>query len=308
MDTDQARRTMDEEIGFIGLGNMGAPMARRLVDAGYKLVVTDISEDARHKFEALGARSVGSAKEVADAAETVFASLPTPSIVEAVTIGPGGLMEGARIRRFIDLSTTGATTSKRISEKLAERQIAHFDSPVSGGKSGAERGTLAVMVSGPRHEYAEIEPMLKNIGKLFFIGEISGVGQTMKLINNLLSATALAATSEAVVMAVKAGIDPKIAVEVINVGSGRNSASQDKFPHAILPRKFDYGFTTGLMYKDVRLCMDEAEALGVQMWVGNTVKQLWQLVNNQIGPESDFTQVVEMPERWAGVQVGTKEG
>ena len=119
--------------------------------------------------------------------------------------------------------------------------------------------------------------------------------------------TALAATSEAVVMAVKAGIDPGIAVDVINVGSGRNSASQDKFPNAIIPRKFDYGFATGLMYKDLRLCMDEAEALGVQMWVGNSVKQLWQLVNSQIGPQSDFTQIVEVPERWAGVQVGEKK-
>jgi 3-hydroxyisobutyrate dehydrogenase-like beta-hydroxyacid dehydrogenase len=148
------------------------------------------------------------------------------------------------VRRFIDLSTTGATTSQRIAARLAEKQIAHLDSPISGGKAGAEKGTLAVMVSGPRHHYDEIEPMLKNIGKLFFIGETAGVGQTMKLVNNLLSATALAATSEAIVMAVKAGIDPKIAVDVINVGSGRNSASQDKFPNAIIPRKFDYGFTT----------------------------------------------------------------
>jgi 3-hydroxyisobutyrate dehydrogenase-like beta-hydroxyacid dehydrogenase len=299
---------MSEEIGFIGLGNMGAPMARRLIDAGYKLVVYDLSEEARQAFVKLGARAVGTVKEVADAAETVLASLPTPPIVEAIATGPGGVIEGAKVRRFIDLSTTGATTSVRIAGKLAEKQIAHLDSPVSGGKAGAEKGTLAVMVSGPRHHYDEVEPMIRNIGKLFFIGETPGVGQTMKLVNNLLSATALAATSEAVVMAVKAGIDPKIAIDVINVGSGRNSASQDKFPNAIIPRKFDYGFATGLMYKDLRLCMDEAEALGVQMWVGNAVKQLWQLVNSQVGPQSDFTQVVEVPERWAGVQVGKKEG
>jgi 3-hydroxyisobutyrate dehydrogenase-like beta-hydroxyacid dehydrogenase len=297
---------MSEEIGFIGLGNMGVPMARRLMDAGHKLVVYDLSEEARQAFAKLGARAVASPREVADAAETVFASLPTPPIVEAVATGPGGVIEGAKVRRFIDLSTTGATTSVRIAARLAEKQIAHLDSPVSGGKAGAEKGTLAVMISGPRHHYDEIEPLLKNIGKLFFIGETPGVGQTMKLVNNLLSATALAATSEAVVMAVKAGIDPRIAVDVINVGSGRNSASQDKFPNAIIPRTFDYGFATGLMYKDLRLCMDEAEALGVQMWVGNAVKQLWQLVNSQIGPQSDFTQVVEVPERWAGVQVGKK--
>ena len=299
---------MSQEIGFIGLGNMGAPMARRLVDAGHKLVVFDLNAEATAAFEKLGARVAATVKDVADSAETVFASLPTPPIVEKIATGPGGVIEGGKVKRFIDLSTTGATTSKRIAEKLGEKQIAHLDSPVSGGKQGAEKGTLAVMVSGPRHHYDEVEPLLKNIGKLFFIGETPGVGQTMKLVNNLLSATALAATSEAVVMAVKAGIDPKVAVDVINVGSGRNSASQDKFPNAIIPRTFDYGFATGLMYKDLKLCMEEAEVLGVQMLVSNSVKQLWQLVNSQIGPDSDFTQVVEIPERWAGVQVGKKQG
>ena len=104
-------------------------------------------------------------------------------------------------------------------------------------------------------------------------------------------------------MAVKAGIDPTVAIDVINVGSGRNSASQDKFPKAIIPRSFDYGFATGLMYKDLRLCLEEAEALGVQMIVANAVKQLWQIVHAELGPESDFTRVVELPERWAGVEV-----
>jgi len=298
---------MSEEAGFIGLGNMGAPMARRLIDAGHKLVVTDTREKARNEFAALGARVVGSVAEVADAAETVFASLPTPPIVEAVATGEGGVITGKRVRRFVDLSTTGATTSMRIAEKLAAKNIVHLDSPVSGGKGGAAKGTLAVMVSGPREHYEAIEHLLKNIGRLFYIGDRAGLGQTMKLVNNLLSATALAATSEAMVMAVKAGIEPSIAVEVLNTGSGRNSASQDKFPNAIIPRRFNYGFTTGLMYKDLRLCMEEAEALGIQMWVGNAVKLLWQLAHNELGPESDFTQIVEVPERWAGVQVGKAE-
>lgn len=298
---------MSEETGFIGLGNMGAPMARRLIDAGHKLVVTDAREEALREFEALGARAVSSVREVADAAETVMASLPTPPIVEAVATGPDGVVSGSRVRRFVDLSTTGATTSVRIAEKLAAKDIVHLDSPVSGGKAGAAKGTLAVMVSGPREHYEAIEERIANIGKLFYVGDRAGLGQTMKLANNLLSATALAATSEAVVMAVKAGIDPSVAVDVINAGSGRNSASQDKFPNAIIPRRFDYGFTTGLMYKDLKLCMEEAEALGTQMWVGNTVKMLWQLVHSELGADSDFTQVVEIPERWAGVQVGKKQ-
>ena len=299
---------MSEEFGFIGLGNMGTPMARRLIDAGYKLVVTDAREQARKEFEKLGARAVATVKEVADAAETVFASLPTPPIVEEVATGRGGVIEGAKVRRFVDLSTTGATTSMRISDKLKAKNIVHLDSPVSGGKGGAAKGTLAVMFSGPRDHYEAVEPLLKNIGKLFYIGDRAGLGQTMKLANNLLSATAMAATSEAMVMAVKAGIDPTVAVDVLNVGSGRNSASQDKFPNAIIPRLFNYGFTTGLMYKDLKLCMEEAEVLGTQMWVGNAVKLLWQVGRTELGPESDFTQIVEIPERWAGVQVGEKKG
>jgi 3-hydroxyisobutyrate dehydrogenase-like beta-hydroxyacid dehydrogenase len=274
------------EIGFIGLGNMGAPMARRLISGGYKLVVTDTREEAMAEFEKLGARAVKTAKEVADSAETVFASLPTPVIVEKVTTGPGGLWEGTKVRRFVDLSTTGATTSARVAAKLGEKQIAHLDAPVSGGKPGAEKGTLAVMASGLKHHFDHVEPMLKYIGRVFFIGEAVGLAQTMKLVNNLLSATALAATSEAVVMAVKAGIDPSVAVDVINAGSGRNSASQDKFPKAIIPRTFDYGFTTGLMYKDLKLCMDEAEALEVQMLVSNSVKQLWFTRNLALSPIS----------------------
>jgi 3-hydroxyisobutyrate dehydrogenase-like beta-hydroxyacid dehydrogenase len=279
---------------------------RSLIEAGHSLVVTDTQNDILKAFEKIGARPVKTAVEVADLAETVFASLPTPTIVEMVATGPGGVIFGKRVRRFVDLSTTGATHSVRIATKLGEKQIAHLDAPVSGGKTGAENGTLAVMVSGPRKHFELVEPLLKIIGKLFFIGEVTEVGQTMKLVNNLLSATALAATSEAVVMAVKAGIDPKVAVEVINAGSGRNSASQDKFPKAIIPRTFNFGFTTGLMYKDLALCMAEAEALGAQMWVGSAVRQLWQLVHSQIGPSSDFTEIVKVPEQWARIQVGKK--
>ena len=129
-----------------------------------------------------------------------------------------------------------------------------LDSPVSGGVGGAEKGTLAVMVSGPRADFEAVKPALDVIGKVFFIGEKPGSAQTMKLANNLLSATAMVATSEAVVMGVKAGLDPDVMIDVINAGSGMNTASRDKFPRSILPRSFDFGFATGLMVKDVRLC------------------------------------------------------
>lgn len=149
--------------------------------------------------------------------------------------------------------------------------------------------------------------MLAVIGKVFFIGEKPGMGQTMKLANNMLSATAMVASSEVMVMGVKAGLDPNVMIEVIKAGSGLNTAIRDKFPRAILPGTFDYDFSNGLMYKDLRLCMEEAEAMSVPMWVGNAVRQMFQLSTSEFGADKDFTTVVQCVERWAGAEVRAKK-
>ena len=190
----------------------------------------------------------------------------------------------------------------RIAQALQARNIVQLDSPVSGGVAGAEKGTLAVMVSGPRADFDLLTPVLGVIGKVFFIGERSGSAQTMKLANNLLSATSLVATSEAVVMGVKAGLDPAVMIDVINAGSGRTTASEGKFPRAILPRTFDFGFATGLMLKDLRLCLEEAEALGVPMDVTQAVRKLFEQANAEFGPDQDFTTVFQCVERNAAAQ------
>jgi 3-hydroxyisobutyrate dehydrogenase-like beta-hydroxyacid dehydrogenase len=291
------------DIGFIGLGQMGFPMARRLIEAGHALTVYDIRKDAVDRLVALGAQAAGSMREVADRVETILLSLPTPDIVQAVTVGKGGLIEGNRVHRVVDLSTTGSVMAKRIFETLKEREIVQIDSPVSGGVSGAEKGTLAVMVSGPKEEAMALEPVLSVIGKFFFIGEQPGAGQTMKLCNNVLSATAMAATSEAVVTGVKAGLDPRIMIDVINAGSGRNTASESKFPKNIIPRTFDLGFTNGLMMKDVKLFLSEAEALGVPIDVAQAVGRLLQLACDEIGAEADLTTIIQPVERRAGTEV-----
>ncbi|HXV07171.1 MAG TPA: NAD-binding protein [Burkholderiales bacterium] len=148
-----------------------------------------------------------------------------------------------------------------------------------------------------------MEPLLKTFGKPFHLGEKAGQAQTMKLANNLLAASALAVTSEAMVMGVKAGLDPKTMLDVINAGSGRNSASQDKFPRAVLPGTFDFGFATGLSYKDVRLCIEEAEAMGVPMVAGAAVREMLAVTNALYGGDSDFTSICRVVESWAGVQV-----
>jgi len=285
---------------------MGFPMARRLIEAGHTLVAYDARREAVDKLVALGAKPATSPKDVADKVETVMASLPSLDISLAVATSKDGVIEGSRVKRLVDLSTTGSQMATRIHEALAKRNIIQIDSPVSGGVAGAEKGTLAVMVSGPRHEFDLLKPALEVIGKVFFISEKAGAGQTMKLANNYLSATALVATSEAVVMGVKAGLDPKVMIDVINAGSGLNTASRDKFPKSVLPRTFDFGFATGLMVKDVRLCLDEMRSMGLSMEVAEAVGRLWEVVIREMGPDSDFTCAIKPIEKAAGVEVRSK--
>jgi 3-hydroxyisobutyrate dehydrogenase-like beta-hydroxyacid dehydrogenase len=256
----------------------------------------------------MGAAAASSPKEVADRVESVMASLPSLQASLEVATGNGGVIEGSRVKRFVDLSTVGSHMAVRIHDLLKKRDIVQIDSPVSGGVGGAEKGTLAVMVSGPKADAEAVRAALEIIGKVFFIGEKPGSAQTMKLANNFLSATAVVATSEAVVMGVKSGLDPNVMIEVINAGSGMNTASRDKFPRAILPRTFDFGFTTGLMVKDVRLCLEEMKSLGLSMVVAEAVGRLWEVVIRDMGAESDFTTAIKPIEKAAGVVVGGAKG
>ena len=292
-----------QQLGFIGVGRMGALMTERLLAAGHSVVVTDPSEAAVATLVQHGATRAGSAAEVASESDIVFASLPSPAVVEAVALGSDGVVQGRRAKVFVDLSTTGSRVAVRVAEGLAAKDIIAVDCPVSGGLAGAKNGTLAVMVSCPKATYEALQPILAIFGKLFYVGERPGSAQTLKLVNNLLAACAMAISAEGMVMGTKAGLDPRVMIDVINVSSGRNSAIQDKFPKSVLPGTFDFGFMTGLSYKDVRLCLDEAEAMGIPMVVGSAVRQMLAVTNALYGPESDFTSIVRSVESWAGVEV-----
>jgi 3-hydroxyisobutyrate dehydrogenase len=292
-----------ETFGFIGVGRMGSLMTPRLLSSGRRVLVHDVSKQAVSEMEKLGAQGAKSAAQVANAAQTIFLSLPNPEIVHQAALGKDGVIEGGKVKRVVDFSTIGPRMAGIVAKGLAARNIAYVDAPVSGGLKGARDGTLAVMVSCPKTVYAEVEPVLKTFGKPFHLGERAGQAQTMKLANNLLAAAAIAVSSEAMVMGVKAGLDPKVMLEVLNAGTGRNSATQDKFPRAILPGTFDFGFATGLSYKDVRLCIDEAEGLGVPMVVGAAVRQMLAVTNAMFGADSDFTSMCRVVETWAGVEV-----
>lgn len=292
-----------QTIGFVGLGRMGGNMSARLLAAGYDLVVFDTSKEAAEPLVAKGAAIAASPKEVGALADIVIVSVPTPDIVHTVALGEQGIAHGGRAKIIIDVSTTGPSMVNRIVGELEPLGLDWVEAPVSGGVKGAREGTLAVIVSGKQQAYDATSELLSNFGKLFYVGEKPGLAQVAKLGNNLLAAAAMVISSEVMVMGAKAGIDAKIMLDIINAGTGRNSATQDKFPKSVLPGTFDFGFATGLSYKDVRLCVDEAEAMGVPMVAGAVVRQMLAVTQAKYGATSDFTSITRVVEEWAGVEV-----
>lgn len=290
-------------LGFAGVGKMGGLMAGRLLEANHPLTVFDASDRAVAPLVRAGARRADSLADLAGQAEIIFASLPTPDIVREVALGSGGIVESATTKLFVDLSTTGPRVARMVAEGLASKGITAVDCPVSGGLAGARNGTLALMVSCPAAAYGQLRDLLTVFGKPIFVSEIPGAAQTMKLANNLLATCAIAISSEAFVFGIKGGLDPETMCEVFNASSGRNTATLDKFPRSVLPGTFDFGFTTALAYKDVKLCLDEAEALGVPTPVGNAVRHILGITQAMFGPESDFTSMVRPLEQWADVEV-----
>ncbi len=296
-----------DSLGFVGLGQMGFPIAKRLCEAGYHLTVYDVRKEAMQALRSFGVTAVESASQVASRAAVVLVSLPIPVVVREVALGKQGLVEGSAMRTYIDLSTTGPQVAQQVAQVLGAKDVKVLDSPVSGGVPGAEKGTLSLMVAGSQEVLERHRAILETVGRnVFYVGSEVGQGQIVKVLNNLLSGTALAITAEVMVLGVKAGLDPNTLLAVFNASTGRNSATQDKFPKAVVNRSFDYGFKAGLLYKDLKLCMEQAEALSVPMWVGNSVRQIWEFVVSQGGGDQDFTEIVKYIEEWAGVTVGDR--
>lgn len=289
----------NQPLGFIGVGVMGRPMARRLLEQGHTLVIYDKDQGALDELGALGARVAGSVREVADSAEIVFTSLPSPAIFKAVALGADGIIEGNTVRILVDLSTVGSRTEQEVAEGLAAKGIDTVDAPVSGGAAGAKKGTLALMVAGKPGAVERVRGLFDVFGKVFIVGEQPGQGQLLKLLNNMLSTTAFAITSEAYVAGVKGGLDPEVMMAVINAGSGKNGATMDKFPRHVLPGTFDFGFPISSVCKDVGLAVEECQALGVPMWLGNAARQLWNVAAQQDGGGRDLTELVRTVEGWS---------
>jgi 3-hydroxyisobutyrate dehydrogenase-like beta-hydroxyacid dehydrogenase len=293
-----------EQIAFVGVGRMGSGMVGRLLAAGHSVTIFDPNTAALAPLVQAGARTAESAAAAAAAGRVVMTSLPGPDIVKATAVT---IAQIPGVEVFVDLSTIGPGAALAVAKILGPRGIAAIDAPVSGGVKGAANGKLAIMASGPKAALQRVEPLLAQLGRVYVVGEKPGLGQTLKLANNLMSAASLAIASEALAMGVKAGVDPAVMLEVLNASSGRNSATQDKIPRHVLNRKFDFGFANALSFKDVRLCLDEAEALGVPMVVGAAVRQMLSITHNLYGPDADCTEMVKVLENWSGVVIGAEE-
>ncbi|WP_345252505.1 NAD(P)-dependent oxidoreductase, partial [Pigmentiphaga soli] len=281
------------KLGFVGVGVMGRPMARRLIEAGYDLTVFDVNPQAVAELTAIGAQGAASAKGVADVASIVFTSMPTVAVFKAVLAGAGNIVDGTAVKLVVDLSTVGSAATAEVAAALQNKGIDMVDAPISGGAAGAKAGTLAIMLAGKSEALERLAPMFQVLGKTFVVGDKPGQGQLMKLLNNMLSSTAFAVTAEAYVAGIRGGLAPETMMNVFNAGSGRNNATSDKFPKYVLPGTFDFGFPISSVCKDIGLAVEEIRALGVPNWVGAQSRQLWDSAYRQDGAAKDMTSMVQ---------------
>ena len=284
-------------IGYLGVGNMGQPMAGKLLDAGHELWVYDVREDAMRPLLERQARRAASPRELADTCDTVVVSLPTLDIFRRALAGPDGLLAGKALKTLVNTCTVGGPFVREVEAICAATGVIVIDVPISGGVAGAKAGTLAVMVSGDPAKVAELMPVLRLWGKTIVIaGEKPGAAQIMKLTNNMLCAVAFVATAEAMTMSSKAGISPDAMLQILNNGTGRNFATMHLFPEAVLPGTFDFGATIEILMKDVDLAIAQGEELGVPMWVCQAVRLVLKHSVFQGRAQQDLSRIVQIIE------------
>lgn len=290
-------------LGFLGLGNMGGPMAGHLIAAGHDVAVVDLRPELVEPLVEAGGRPVGDGAEASQDAEAVFLSLPGPTEVEAVVAGPDGLLETMAPRStIIDLSTSSPSLSRRLATEGAERQLGFLDAPVSGGVRGARRGTLAVMVGGSEEVFAAHQSLLATFAaKVVHCGD-SGAGNVVKLVNNMLAFTNMMGAIEALVLGTRAGVDPEILREVVEASSGASSVWSGA-TRAILADRLDPTFTTSLAAKDVGLAVELAQELAVPVPVGGHVEALIRDYRDQGFADQDLLATVKVIESEAGFTV-----
>ncbi|MEQ1611191.1 MAG: NAD(P)-dependent oxidoreductase [Hyphomicrobiaceae bacterium] len=284
-------------IGYLGVGNMGQPMASKLLDAGHELWVYDVRDEAILPLVERQARKATSPKALADACDTVIISLPTLDIFRRTLAGPDGLLAGKALRTLVNTCTVGGPFIREVEAQCKAIGVSVIDAPISGGVSGANAGTLAVMVSGDPAEVSRLMPVFELWGKSIVVaGQMPGAAQTMKLTNNMLYAVAIVATSEAMTMSSKAGVPDDAMLQILNSGTGRNFATMHLFPQSVVPRTFESGATIEILMKDVDLAIEQGEELGVPMWVCQAVRLIMKHGVFQGRAQYDLSRMVEIIE------------
>ncbi len=302
--TRSPQQTLQPKVGFVGLGTIGRPMVRHLLAAGHEVFVSDVDSDAIAATVLHGATRCESPAHVADHAEIVLACLPTPQVVEEVALGESGLWTGSAVRLFIDHSTIGPGAAVRIAAMLADKGVAAMDAPVSGGVAGAEAGTLSVMASGPLAAYDRCQAIFRTYGRhVVHVGERPGMGQTLKLANNMVVGATLVATCEAALFGIKGGLDPQVVLDMFNRSTARSFTSETIVTQAILGRRFDFGSRMDLMRKDLRLYLSEAEAAGAPALATSLVKQFFDLAIAAGDGAADMSRVALQLEKLAGARI-----
>ncbi|ETP70763.1 NAD(P)-dependent oxidoreductase [Planococcus glaciei] len=292
------------KAGIIGLGNMGGRMAKRLLEQGVEVGVFDVNKEFVRSFVELGAEEAESPAELAEKFPYIITVLPNVFIVKETLTGENGLMKGMKPDSLlIEMTTSIPSVTKELNEMMKTKGFRIIDAPVSGGVKKAEDGSLSIMVGGEADDFEEAKPLLSLLGQnIFHVGE-SGAGHTIKALNNMISATTLAATGEAMALGVKLGLDPNKMLDVINSSTGRSFSSDFKFPNQVLTRNFEVGFTLDLMVKDLKIAMSMAEEEKVPMFISSASFQLWKHAWSQGGGSEDHTAIVKYIEEMFGVEI-----
>jgi 3-hydroxyisobutyrate dehydrogenase len=284
---------LGDTIGFIGLGRMGLPMSSLLAGAGYRVRGFDVLAEARETAAAGGVQAVGSPAEAASGAGTVILMLPSSDIVGGVVadglldaMTPGSLL--------VDMSSSDATRTMELAEDVRGRGVRFVDAPVSGGVAGARAGTLTIMAGGEAADVEDCRQMLETLGREVRHVGAAGAGHALKALNNLLSATSLLASCEALVAAQRFGLDPELVLEVVNQSSGRSWSTQHKLPAFVLPETFDSGFALALMVKDMQIAAGVARSVGAPAALGEAAIALWLQAAEALPPDADHTEIA----RW----------
>ena len=288
-------------IGFVGLGAIGKPIATRLAGGSNALVVHDIRADAADAFDPI-ATLAASPKAVGDAAEVVFSCLASAESHRDALLGPLGLIHGTRVRTYVHLGTVGPALVQELADALAVRGIATIDAPITGGVGRARDGTLTTIVAGSRATFDDLTPLLQRYAsKIVWLGTRLGSAQVMKLVNNAVSFANLAAACEALMVGAKAGLDPVAMLDVLNSGSGQNSATLMKIPRDVLTGNFSFGGSLAVVIKDYKAFLAEAEALGIEPSIGQAILKSYQAAVELASEAGDVTEVIRPMENAAGV-------